>query len=163
MRTLLIALSLLTPLLASAQVYKWVDANGKVHYSDRPATGAEPIPVPLRKPSQPEAASATPIAASPGPYAQFEVLSPENNATLHDAEGKAQIGLVLEPPLMGGHRLQLLLDGRPVTGDAPGTQLMVQGLPFGSHELQAQILDAGGTLIATSSTIRFHLRKPEVP
>jgi hypothetical protein len=163
MRTLLIFLSLLIPVLATAQVYKWVDASGKVHYSDRPVTGAEPLPVPLKKVPQPQGTPAAPIPASPGPYAQFEVLTPEPNATLRDAEGNLTIGLVLEPSLMEGHRLQLLLDGGPVTGDVPGTQLMVKGLPFGSHDLQAQILDAGGTLIAASSTVRFHLRKPDAP
>jgi hypothetical protein len=163
MRPLLIVLSLLVPVLVAAQVYKWVDADGKVHYSDRPITGAEPLPVPLKKVPQPQATPAAPIPASPGPYAQFEVLTPEPNATLRDAEGNLTVGLVLEPPLMAGHRLQLLLDGGPVTGEAPGTQLLIKGLPFGSHDIQAQILGAGGALIATSSTIRFHLRKPDTP
>ncbi|HEY9103702.1 DUF4124 domain-containing protein [Chitinimonas sp.] len=31
----------LLPLLASAEVYKWVDANGKVQYSDQPPPGGK--------------------------------------------------------------------------------------------------------------------------
>lgn len=35
---------------AEAGVYKWTDANGKVHYSDQPPPAAEVQKVPIRKP-----------------------------------------------------------------------------------------------------------------
>jgi len=80
---------------------------------------------------------------------------------VRDAEGQVQIGLLLEPALMEGHRLEVVLDGAPLGGDAPGTQLAIKGLAFGSHQLQAQIRDAAGTLVAASPIIRFSLLKPE--
>lgn len=36
----------LYPSPASAQVYRWVDANGNVHYGDRPADGAKTLDIP---------------------------------------------------------------------------------------------------------------------
>lgn len=40
MRKILVFLSLLAaPLLAHAELYKWVDSNGKVQYSDQPPAG----------------------------------------------------------------------------------------------------------------------------
>lgn len=159
-----IVLLLLFPVLALAQVYKWTDATGKVQYSDRPVSGAETLDVPLRKaqsiPTRADAPS-TPGSPSPGPYQQFAILSPESGATVRDAEGQVQIGLLLEPALMEGHRLEVVLDGAPLGGDAPGTQLAIKGLAFGSHQLQAQIRDAAGTLVAASPIIRFSLLKPE--
>ncbi|MCQ4326554.1 DUF4124 domain-containing protein [Stutzerimonas stutzeri] len=44
MRVLFLALALL-PLLASAQIYRWTDAQGQVHFGQRPAPGAERIEV----------------------------------------------------------------------------------------------------------------------
>jgi hypothetical protein len=163
MRRILITMPLLIPVLAAGQVYKWVDASGKVHYSDRPVSGAETIGVPLKKAQPPQDGKATAGQASPGPYAQFEILTPEDNVTLQDAEGTVQIGLLLDPALMDGHRLQVLTDGTPVTGDVPGTQLRISGLPLGSHQLQAQILDGAGIPVASSSVVHFHLRKPASP
>jgi hypothetical protein len=156
----LIALTLLIPALATAQVYKWIDTDGKIHYSDRPVTGAETLGVPVKKapPSQDKPAPGQPFS---GPYAQFEIVAPEDNATLRDPKGKVQVGLLLAPALFEGHRLQIRTDGTPATGDVPGTQVRIDGLSLGSHRLQAQILDAGGTPVAVSSVVHFHLLKPE--
>ena len=44
MRTLLL-FTLLLPTLASAQIYRWTDAEGRVHFGQRPAAGAEQIEV----------------------------------------------------------------------------------------------------------------------
>jgi hypothetical protein len=162
MRRILVTLSLLIPALASGQVYKWVDSDGKVHYSDRPVAGAETIGVPARK-ARPPKDNPRAGQASPGPYAQFEIVAPVDNVTVRDPDGNVQVGLVLEPGLMDGHRLQILTDGAPAGGEIPGTQLRISGLALGSHQLQAQILDAGGTPIASSSVVHFHLLSPAPP
>lgn len=45
-RRMLAAILLLTaPVLFAGQVYKWKDAQGRVHYGDKPADGAEKIEV----------------------------------------------------------------------------------------------------------------------
>lgn len=61
MRTRYLALFLLLPLVAQAQMYRWVDDSGKVHYSDRaPSTGARNV----EKQSMASAPSSPPL-----PYA----------------------------------------------------------------------------------------------
>ncbi|MCW3149940.1 DUF4124 domain-containing protein [Stutzerimonas stutzeri] len=44
MRVLLLLLALLPP-LATAQIYRWTDAEGRVHFGQRPAAGAEQVEV----------------------------------------------------------------------------------------------------------------------
>ena len=44
MRNLLL-LFMLVPLMATAEIYRWVDAQGQVHFGARPASGAERIEV----------------------------------------------------------------------------------------------------------------------
>ena len=40
-KQLLIILVLLFPLMSAAQIYRWVDENGKIHFSDRPQSGQQ--------------------------------------------------------------------------------------------------------------------------
>lgn len=61
MRLQFLAALLLLPLIAQAQLYRWVDETGKVHYSDRvPASGAKNVQ---------EKRIATAPGTSPLPYA----------------------------------------------------------------------------------------------
>jgi hypothetical protein len=133
-----------------------------VQFSDRPVTGAEPVPLPgSRGERAPEQAATSETAGSDtGPYTTFEVVTPEPNATLRDAEGKVQISLLLEPSLAEGHRLRVLINGQSPEGEGQGTQMVIQGLSFGSHRLQAEVLDELGVPVAYTAPIDFHLRKP---
>ncbi len=49
-RTLLLLVSLGVATAASAEVYRWTDANGRVHYGERPPVGAERIELPRQSP-----------------------------------------------------------------------------------------------------------------
>ena len=148
----------------SAQVYRWVDAEGQTHFSDRPQVGSERVGIPgglgpENQPPGPEL-SATPLL---GPYSGFEIVSPEANQTLRIDPGSLPVSLLLDPPLMTGHRLELLVDGVAVpVGEALGAQLSLSGLSFGTHVAEARILDASG-LVARSASVSFHLRKPLPP
>ena len=94
----------LLPGLALGQVYKWTDAQGKAQFSDRPAPGAEAIGLATKKAPPPEREKAhSPARGQLGPYTQFEVVTPEQNATVRDAQGKVEVGLVLEPALSRCH------------------------------------------------------------
>ncbi|MCG3202601.1 MAG: hypothetical protein NFCOHLIN_02486 [Gammaproteobacteria bacterium] len=52
------AILLLAPQAAARDVYKWIDANGKVHYGDRPAAAAEKVDVRVTEPIPDEDAAA---------------------------------------------------------------------------------------------------------
>lgn len=59
MKPLLATLLLLTSLPAAAEIYQWTDANGRVHFGDKPAGDAKaPRPVPATAPR----ATASPAA-----------------------------------------------------------------------------------------------------
>lgn len=66
---LVVSLALaLAPLTAQADVYRWVDATGEEHYSDRPVEGAELIRMTTPRPATPRSAPPprTAAVASPG-------------------------------------------------------------------------------------------------
>jgi hypothetical protein len=61
----LVALMLLLAQPATAQVYKWVDANGVTHYDERPQSNRKSKEVDLRDASPRQPGSAGAAAASP--------------------------------------------------------------------------------------------------
>jgi len=74
------------------------------------------------------------------------------------------VSLLLDPPLMAGHRIELMLDGAVIPVESPGgTQLRLEGVSFGSHQAYAQVRDAQGAVVAGSPVVTFHLRKPVPP
>ncbi|WPL19648.1 hypothetical protein Thiowin_04785 [Thiorhodovibrio winogradskyi] len=149
------------PVWAGAGTYKGVDAQGRVIYSDQPLPNAEPIVLPTR-PIPPAAEEDTPNNARDGamlgPYQQFEVLAPTLGQTLEVADGRVKVSLMLDPPLAPDHRLQVRVDGAPVAGLDGRTQFVLQGLSAGSHQLQAEILDATGATVAQAAGVFFNLR-----
>jgi PPE-repeat protein len=149
----------------SAEVYRWVDAEGQTHFSDRPVPGSERVDPRSGtasvgpEPTVPEAS----LAPMLGPYSGFEIVSPEANQTLRLESGSLPVSLLLDPPLMVGHRLELLVDGVPISIEEPiGTQLTLNGLSFGTHMAVARVLDSIG-VVARSAPVSFHLRRPLPP
>lgn len=162
--SLISALLLLSlPAWANATAYKGVDADGRVIYSDQPLPNAEPIALPSRSSDNETAAASNPQDAGfLGPYQQFEILAPVTGETLESPDGQVQVSLILDPPLEADHRLEVRVDGTPVAGLDGRTQFVLQGLPPGSHQLQATILDPTGASVALATQVFFNLR-PAAP
>jgi hypothetical protein len=99
-----------------------------------------------------------------GPYKAFEILAPEVNATLRPETESVPFSLLIDPPLLDSHRLSVVVDGAPITVEAPNAaQLSLKGLGLGSHVAEAVINDTDGTLVARTPPVSFHLRKPLPP
>ncbi len=109
-------------------------------------------------PQAPQATSdtTTDIAAA---YQQLRILSPEDGANIHSAPGNITIALQLEPVLQDAHRLRLLLDGRP-TPAQQSPEFRLQYLDRGTHQVQAQVIDAQKRVLITSDTHTFYMHRP---
>lgn len=163
MLRLSLVLSLLVAIPASAEIYRWVDAEGYPQYSDRPAPNAEVLREPPHSAAAQNAAASDPGQPLLGSYRAFEIVSPQSGETVRRDDGKLPIGLILDPPLRDGHRLELVVDGAAVAVDQGSTQLTLTGLAFGSHTVVARILNAQGATDARTAPLGFHLRKPIPP
>ena len=89
-----IALTLCMALPASAQMYKWVDANGKVQYSDKPPPGnikTEKLRAPPPAPSVPAASVSAPGAAKDGTPGDAAKAGPKTAAEQEQAFRKRQL------------------------------------------------------------------------
>ena len=162
-----------TALATAAETWKWKDANGVVHYSDKPVPGAERIDIVPPKPSisvqKPAAAAGHTAAANPGPdqpaivpYTRCVVIAPDSEETFN-AVTSVTVGLLIEPALQAGHQIEVLFDGSPVQ-DWPPDSLShtLTELERGSHTVAARVLDSSGGTACSGPTLNFHVRLPTV-
>jgi hypothetical protein len=77
---------LLVSAAAAAETYRWVDAEGKVHYSDRPTQGAQEVQVrvPGEEPALPPIADNGSLAPDPDAPAQGSDEAAQVRAQLCD-------------------------------------------------------------------------------
>ncbi len=144
-------------------VYKWVDSDGNVFFSDRPQPGAEKITVhglqtyraPPLTSMQTDDAVADP-STSEG-YKIFEFATPKSNQVFRDNGGEVPVALHLEPALQGGHKIRLLLDGAN-SGEGSSTSATLTNVDRGTHSLGAAVVDGDGKEVART-TVTFHLHR----
>lgn len=165
-RLALLFLCWLLPLAAPAAVYKWVDEEGNVVYSDKPHAGAKKLDLPPPTVySPPSTASEAKVA----PKKEKEdsvgyrvlIVSPRQDETIRDNTGAVTVQMVLEPSLNAeaGHQLALLLDGIKQPGNSISSLLQLQNVGRGSHTVQIQVEDAEGKPLASSNVVTFHMKQ----
>jgi hypothetical protein len=169
----LLSLLLLSVPVCMAQVYRSVAPDGTVSYSDQPSPGARALELPPPSsytPPSPPAASAAPDSAADaateplpgaGDYQRFDLVSPLPDDTIWDNQGAVDVAFDIRPSLRAGDSVRVLVDGAPsVVVQGPVARL--QGLPRGTHTLQAELLDGAGRVIKSSSSVTFHLQQHSV-
>lgn len=151
----------------AAEIWRWTDANGVVHYSDQPVPGAvrvntAPAPRPSGSGPPPEPPPDVPRPEQPPQafaYSSCVVQSPANDETFHGVQ-PVTINLSIEPGLQAGHRIQVHVDGAPRTDwPATATSYTLPEVYRGSHTLQARVVDAASRVLCTGPTVTFHLHQ----
>ncbi len=144
---------------AQADIYKTVDKDGKVVFSDQPGGNAEPVRIgPTNSMQTPSSAggsaqtSTAPAEVAPV-YQSLDITSPENGGTVTNPGGNVLVHFALSPPLREGDSTRLLVDGTPGGIPAEGG-LLAPGTDRGDHIIEVQVLDAAGTVLRASSPVR---------
>lgn len=147
---------------AETELYKWVDKDGTVHFSDQPTAGAEKIKVkdvdtiPALK-SPPAGPESPPAAVT---HYEITFTSPKAEETIRDNAGNVNVSVNLTPPLndKSGDTLQFSVDGQPQGDSGMATQLTLTNLDRGTHTVQATVLD-GANRPLTSARVTFYLQR----
>jgi hypothetical protein len=151
-------------LLASAgaqadKVYKWVDAQGNVLYTDQPRKGAQEIQIAKMPPSAP-ARSFAARDEDRFRYSAVTLDAPTKEGTIRDNEGNVKVAVNVVPPLRSdrGDQIRLSLDGGALNADPGSTEVVLTGLDQGAHILQATVTDKTGRVLISSDPVEFYLK-----
>lgn len=162
----------------TADVYRWIDENGLIHFSDKSQAGAEQIK--LRETSvytppsagEPESDSAleqkteADSSKDSGGVLEYEVISivsPENNQVLRSSEGTMDISVELRPGLQPGHKIRVYLNGTQASQDLETTQITLQDMDRGTHSLEVSVIDQNNKELKRSSAVSFHMLRLAEP
>jgi Domain of unknown function (DUF4124) len=165
-------LAVLAPLLAGAEpAWRWVDADGVTHYSDRPVPGAEQVELQTSAPRTPIVASTSrAVTPAPGPepaaatprYTRFDIVSPTQQETLWNIGTTLDVQVAVAPQLLPGHHLDVTLDGQRQRVAASGSSLTLTEVYRGIHTVQAVIVDAQDAVVLRSAPVEFMVQQTSI-
>lgn len=151
-----------------AQIFKWTDSNGVVHFSDHPHDGAKVIKMPVTQTySPPTIPALNNSAAAKGAnkaraYTHIAVTQPLNEATIRNNKGYLIVVAQLQPELNPGDLYQLMFDGTPLGGGQPNPAFQLNGINRGSHTVAVQVINKQGDVLITSDNVTFFMHRPFV-
>jgi Domain of unknown function (DUF4124)/Bacterial Ig domain len=165
------ALALLVALSGPAQaavVYRWVDADGVVHFSDQPVPGAEKMvtatgasrgimgqPTPSSRPAEKPKPAST-LAAT-----QLSITSPGPDQTFTGNQ-PVSVHLSAEPQLKGTHTVTWTLNGAPVNQAPDATEFTLTDLDRGTYSLAATVSDSTTGETKSVDPVTFHVMRPSL-
>lgn len=155
-------------------LWRWVDDNGVVHYSDKPVEGAERIELrrtqtysgddTLRaRPSARDAAAGTGPTEPESGYRALRIVKPEPDSVAWNVGGEIMVEVESEPALRGGDKVALFYNGEIVGGTpAATTSIAITGVYRGTHTIYATIIGADGNQVIQSDPVSFHVRQHSI-
>lgn len=166
MRTSLTFLSLALALAVDASeaqtVYKLVDKQGNIVFSDTPVTGAEAVEIqptstvtmaPVKLPAE-----TAPDASMPVGYQKVVINTPSNEAVFSNHPGPVIIAGSSTPPLKSGHKYRFLINGAP-TAPLAEPHYALEQAERGDYSVILEIVDSNLHAVAQSRSITFYMKK----
>jgi hypothetical protein len=162
-------MSVACTLAVSATVYKWVDENGVVHYSDQPHENAQKVPLKApqtytapKTPAPPVEPFTKPAQKSAPVYQSCAISEPADDQVFMNTS-IVTAGVTVQPAIRPGDTAVVTLDGQRIPGvPANGGQFTISPVDRGTHSLQMVVQDPSGAPVCTSSTVTFHVRQPSL-
>jgi hypothetical protein len=152
---------------SGAPAWTWVDADGQVHFSDRPVPGARQVELAgaqgfmAQAPIRPATGSSTGAAGS-APYTAIDIVSPAEQETLWNIGATLNVQVRFQPALMPGHRYDVALDGERRNLNTTSGRVVVPDVFRGTHTLAVVVLDAAGMEIMRSPARTFHVQQTSI-
>jgi hypothetical protein len=168
MRKWLILLSALSGTAATAApAWTWVDANGTVHFSDRPVPGATQVELAGAQAfgsvqAQVRGSRGLQAGDAGAPYQGIEVVSPAEQETLWNIGSVLTVQVRFQPALQPGHRYDLVFDGQRRNVNTVNPRVTLPDVFRGTHTLQAVVLDAAGNELMRSPPRTFFVQQTSV-
>jgi Domain of unknown function (DUF4124) len=145
-------------------VYKWVDAQGVVHYSDQPHPHAQKLEIRGAQTFSALPLPQTPATSEPAPqssgaaYDSCAITQPTDQQMLMNVY-QATAVVQTSPQLRPSDQVRLFVDGRQIQGSGASFTFPVHR---GQHSVQAVIEDSTGQIVCETSSVTFFVHQPSV-
>lgn len=167
MRLLTACLLCALALPATAQIYKYTDANGNTVFTNQPPEGQASESVELKPTNTVEAQQ--PVAVEqpkappqpPPPYSELTLTDIPSDEALRANNGTFSVGVKIKPRLKAGHAFRLLLDGQPYGQPSNVPRLQLTNIDRGEHSLAVEVI-SGERQIQQSQTVVFTVQRISV-
>lgn len=163
---LLILLCLLT-LGTQAQVFKHVDEDGNVTFTDQPPPDSTEVQINSTNIAAPPPSDAFPTPPpsdkpdkdTDGAY-KITITGPANETIIPNGPGNFTVSASVSPELADTHQLQLLLDGAPREEPQRSSSWALTNVFRGEHNLVVSVVDAKGKSLAKSDPVTVFVFRP---
>jgi uncharacterized protein DUF4124 len=163
-------LVLLASLTTEASIYKTIDKDGNVIFTDvPPKDDSETVKLETYNTYKAVTPPAAPTSVTQVPAEQseevagtrYEVLSiatPRPDESIRENAGNLIITVSTTPEIATteGHSLEVLLDGKVMSSGSDKT-IALTNVDRGTHQLSAQITNSDGDVLITSPAVEFHM------
>ena len=158
----LILSTLLIASLSQAEIFRSVQPDGTVVYSDQPGGNAKAVDLPplmITPSTEAQHRAGQPKEPDKAIKRRISISSPAPNSIIPNGLNPSTVVTQTSPALGKNDRIRILLDNRLV---AYGNQnrYVLQQLPGGQHQLQAQWVDKEGKLLAQSPAVSIQVYWP---
>ena len=173
---LLLLVLFLLPLVTYADdIYRSVDRDGNVTFTDEPDTKAELIELEELPTYEAAPLSILPIENTvqqeeevvediKKPKYKISITSPEQNQSIWAGGGILTATVSVQPELNSqrADKVQFKLDGKKVGEPQTGLSYSFENLDRGSHILAVSVVDNKGKVLKTSKSVLFHVHRKSI-
>lgn len=98
------------------------------------------------------------LSAGAAGYQSLAIVSPADQATIHDDNGRISINAAVSPPLREdvGDRFVFIIDGVPMLPSRNDT-FSVEQMDRGRHTLQVEVVDVTGSALISSAPTTVYM------
>lgn len=160
-----------------AEIYKWRDEAGNLHFSDqKPPARYNPVTIEVEtstgqqesdraaRPGEtinegPAPSESTKFRLSAPPrYSAMRITNPSNGAAIRSNNGSLTINCTLKPALseQAGHKVRFYVDGQAVA-TSKQCQHTVANLFRGEHTIHTSVIDTANKTLIETRPVKFHL------
>ena len=141
-----------------AEVYRTVDEDGNITFTDTPQEGAEKVDIQETQTiDNPNPAKYKPLSKKQKPverYRSISIASPGNDEAVRNNAGNVTISTSIDPRLIPSHEVIIYIDGKEI---GRGSSATANNVDRGTHTASAKIVDSSGNTVISSSPSTFHL------
>lgn len=158
MKQIVTLLILVSPFWCNAEsVYKTIDKDGNIIFTDRPSDDAEEIKLQeLQTIKNPNPTTYSPppktkSEKSENVYRRLLITNPADGSGLRDNAGNVTVSVSVEPGLRPGHKMVIAMDGQEISNGA-GLSVSLQNVDRGTHSITATVVDGEGKSMLSASS-----------